>query len=132
MARLVDPEVLPLSPLTKLKMPQRPEMPWLTPNWMERRSALTSASPREHTLPPLVSTWADPLGPVLVTEAPEEEIIIEIEETDTGDHQVPTTDADHHLPGPGTDTDLDPEAIHLVVITETRVGMFSNIQSFHL
>ena len=108
---------------------------------MERRSALTSASPREHTLPPLVSTWADPPGPVLVTEAPEEETIIEIEETDTGetehdndddddsndddivtgDHQVPTTDADHHLQGPGTDTDLDPEAIHLVSIDSMQL-----------
>lgn len=132
MARQADPEVLLLSLLTKLKMPLRPGMPWLTLNWMERKSVLTLASPSELTLPPLASTWADLLAPAPVTEDPEEEIIIEIEETDTGDHQVPITDADHPLPDPATDTDLDPEAIHLVVITETRVGMFSNIQSFHL
>ena len=45
----------------------------------------TLASPRGHTLPPLASTWADQLARAPVTEVPEEEIIIEIEETDTGE-----------------------------------------------
>jgi len=106
-----------------------PEMPWRTLNWMARRSAWTSVSLSEPTLPPLVCTWADPPAPAPVTEDPEEEIITE---TDTGDPPVRTTGAGPRLPVPATDTDLDPEAIHLVVITETRVGMFSNIQSFHL
>ena len=45
----------------------------------------TLASPRGHTLPPLAYTWADQLARAPVTEVPEEEIIIEIEETDTGE-----------------------------------------------
>jgi len=129
MAKLADPEALLSLLLTKLRMPPKPEMPWRTLNWMARRSAWTSVSLSEPTLPPLVCTWADPPAPAPVTEDPEEEIITE---TDTGDPPVRTTGAGPRLPVPATDTDLDPEAIHLVVITETRVGMFSNIQSFHL
>lgn len=52
---------------------------------MERKFVWTSASPRGLTLPPLVSTWADQLARAPVTEVPEEEIITEIEETDTGE-----------------------------------------------
>ena len=47
---------------------------------MERRSELTSVLPSEPTPPPLVSTWADLLGPATAEVVAE----IVIGETDTG------------------------------------------------
>jgi len=57
-----------------------------------------------------------------------EEMITTEEGTDTGALLVHTIVADHRLQDQDTDTEQDPEATLLVVITELRVGMFSNIQ----